>query len=620
MATYQEYHGISLAQNSWIENLFVEQLSSDPVPVGPGRVWYNTTDKKFKQSTLDATDGVIVRTFATEEDLVASVASLQSGIDKVASDLAAEVTRATDAEEGLTADLAAEVSNRTAADAALSARIDRLGNAFNYVGALSGGADAASATDLSALQTGEKDAGDYYKVTTDGYFKVGTEQAPFYANVNDGLVFNITGTVDKIDNTDSVVFGTADYIAVTGSADTGFTVDVGTAFKARVSGLESGVAAEASARAAADAVLQAAIDAEVTERQATDAALAAEVSRAKGVEGDLLNLTTDAKSNLVAAINEVQAEIITESSARIAADSAINTSIAGEASARQAADTVLQGNIDAEASARAAADAQLTSDLAAETTARVAADATLTTNLAAEVTRATAAEGVLTTNLAAEVTRATDAEAALQAAIDAETSARIAAVSAETTARSNADAGLQSAIDAEVAAREAAVTAEASTRSTADAALQASLDAETSAREAADTVITNNIGSLSGLTTTEKSTIVGAINEVKALAGDGVSSLVTKLNSYRYTYTSPAASNTHTITHGLGSTLVDVCVWIDRGDGKWRNDMAAVTIVDGTSVKVDLTAARNVRVTVERMDAIVLTQAPSGLPPINTGS
>jgi hypothetical protein len=551
MATFQEFHGISLAANSWIENLFVEQLVADPAPVGPGRVWFNTTDKVFRQSTLDATGGVIIRTFSTGEDLAAAVSSLSDEISTVAADLATETTARQAADAILTADLASEVSARIAADASMDARIDALGNAFNYIGALVGGADAAGATDLAALADGSKDAGDYYKVTTAGYFKVGTEQAAFFANIGDGLVFNTFGGVDKIDNTDSQVLGTADQIAVTGSADTGFVVAIDEVFSGRVSTLESGLTAEASARTAADAALQSALDAEVTARQATDAALATEVARATGVEGSLLSLTTTAKSNLVAAINELDADLASEASARIAADG------------------VLQAAIDAETTARIAADAAAGDALAVEVTARQAADATLAADLATEVTARTAADTLLQSNI--------DAEATARAAADtAETSARIAADALETTARQAADA-----------------------------TLAADLATEVTARTAGDAAINATIGSTSALTTTDKSTIVGAINEVVALVGDGVASLVTQLNNYRYVETTAVAATSHTISHGLGSTLVDVCVWIDRGDGVWRNDMAAVSIIDGTSVKVDLTAARNVRVTVERMEDFV---------------
>ena len=584
MATFQEFHGISLAANSWIENLFVEQLSSDPVPVGPGRVWYNTTDKVFKQSTLDATGGVIVRVFATAEDLAAEVATLAGDISGLTADLAAEVTARAAADATLTADLAAEVTARIAADAALGNRIDALGNAFNYVGALVGGADAGTATDLSALPAGEKDSGDYYKVTTAGYFKVGTAQAAFYANVGDGLVFNITGTVDKIDNTDSTVDGTTDEIVVTGSADTGFIVGIDPVFNARVTAAEGGIAAEASARVAADTALQAALDAEVTARQATDANLASEISRATAVEGALVDLTTSAKSSLVAAINEQVTNLAAEASVRAAADVA-------EASARTAADATLTANLAAEvtartaadateASARAAADAALTTAVSDEASARAAADAALTANLAAETTARAAADTVLTDNLAAEVSARTAADATLTANL-----------AAEVTARTAADATLTADLAAEVTARAAADVAEASART-------AAIAAEASARAAAD-------GDLSTLQTSDQSSLVAAINEVKVLAGDGVDAFRTQVNNARYVDQSVAAATSHTFVHNLGSFYVDVSVWIDRGDGVWRNDMAGVSILSADSIKVDLTAARNVMVTVENMSQFI---------------
>lgn len=65
--------------------------------------------------------------------------------------------------------------------------------------------------------------------------------------------------------------------------------------------------------------------------------------------GDLNDLTTTAKDNIVTAINELVSGLSTEAQAREAADNA-------EAQAREAADTALQGNINAEAQAREDAD------------------------------------------------------------------------------------------------------------------------------------------------------------------------------------------------------------------------------------------------------------------------
>lgn len=362
MADFPIFHGITLASNAFIENLVVEKLAADPTPVEAGRVWYNTTDKVFRQSTLDTNGAVIVRTFATAEDLAAEIAraeaaegvlasnlaseisrataaegvltsNLASEISRataaegvLTSNLAAEVSRATAAESAITSDLLAELSRATAAEAAIASdlssevsratsaeqalglRIDALGSAFNYVGTVSGGADAGSAYNLSSLV--EKDAGDYYKVAVAGYFKVGAGAA-FYANTNDGLVWNLANGIDKIDNTDSSVAGTAGYITVTGSTDSGFVVDADVAFKGRVSTLESGLAQEITDRAAADTAL----DGRVTTVE----------SQVNGKIGNLSTLTTTEKGTLVGAINELDADLAAEVSARTSAITSVRS-------------------------------------------------------------------------------------------------------------------------------------------------------------------------------------------------------------------------------------------------------------------------------------------------------
>lgn len=124
---------------------------------------------------------------------------------------------------------------------AVETQIAALGNAFNYVGVLTGGADEPSAFDLGTLVATEREAGDYYKVTTAGWFTYNSVAQ--YFNLGDGLVFNTSGGYDKIDNTNSEVQGTANYIAVTGSADSGFVVDVASQFKTRVSDAEAAITA-----------------------------------------------------------------------------------------------------------------------------------------------------------------------------------------------------------------------------------------------------------------------------------------------------------------------------------------------------------------------------------------
>lgn len=81
MAQFPRIHGISLANNSWIENLHVERLAADPVPAQPGRVWFNVTEKNFKFSSLDANGAVIIRSFILDSDVATALASAESYTD-----------------------------------------------------------------------------------------------------------------------------------------------------------------------------------------------------------------------------------------------------------------------------------------------------------------------------------------------------------------------------------------------------------------------------------------------------------------------------------------------------------------------------------------------------------
>ena len=109
--------------------------------------------------------------------------------------------------------------------AGIQSAVSALGNAFNYVATVAGGANAANATDLMALAN--TDAGDYYKVSSAGEFTTDGGTTTFFANQNDGLVFNTASGVDIIDNTNSIVSHAVGNVGVTvgGSTDTGWVVD-----------------------------------------------------------------------------------------------------------------------------------------------------------------------------------------------------------------------------------------------------------------------------------------------------------------------------------------------------------------------------------------------------------
>ncbi|MFW9605133.1 MAG: hypothetical protein ACMV0I_00970 [Pseudomonas sp.] len=244
---FRRVHGLSLVGNSYIENLHFEPVTQDPIPVRAGRVWFNTTEKLYKFSTLDDTGAVVVNAFASREETLASIEALNVRVTALEDSYVnknGSVAFTGDVNAGghkvvnvATPTADTDAATKAYVDSGISdvqAAVSALGNAFNYVGTVDGGT-AEAPFDLATLS--EKDTGDYYKVSVSGYFKVGSGNA-FVANANDGLAFNLAGGVDIIDNTNSAVSGTASEIAVTGSTDTGFVVAIDAAFKARVSTIE----------------------------------------------------------------------------------------------------------------------------------------------------------------------------------------------------------------------------------------------------------------------------------------------------------------------------------------------------------------------------------------------
>jgi len=262
MANFPVFHGITLAANAYVENLNLEILSSDPVPVGAGRLWFNSTDKVVRYSALDNTGAVVVRTIKDAESAAVELAAVQASI-------AAEETRAMAAEAQLTSDLAAEVTRAEAEEARLDAKIDQTK------------ADILGGIPPALLDT--------IKELADAL-----HDNPDIINVLEGMI----GTVQT--NLDAEV----------------------TRATAAEAGLASDIADEASARAQA-------ISDEAAARAAADTALDTRVTtlegQVNGKIGDLNNLNTSFKGNLVGAINEVNTNVSNEASRAAAAEASLSS-------------------------------------------------------------------------------------------------------------------------------------------------------------------------------------------------------------------------------------------------------------------------------------------------------
>jgi len=238
--------------------------------------------------------------------------------------------------------------------------------------------------------------------------------------------------------------------------------------------ISSAVAAEATARANADAALQNQIDfiTSNVDAEALDS-LTEIVAAFQTADG---NLVTTVTSNTTAINNEVTAR----TNADAALQTELNTTQTGAGLGASGAYTAIGaynsetnatgGHYIGGATSLANADKLLDSALKAEATARSGADTTLQANidnLSDQITLIDTNLTTATSDIADETTARENSDNTLQANIDA-----------EATARENSDNTLQANIDAEANARIAADSTEATTRENADAALADDLTAK----------------------------------------------------------------------------------------------------------------------------------------------
>ena len=287
-----------------------------------------------------------------------------------------------------------------------------------------------------------------------------------------------------------------------------------------------------------------------------------------GMIGDLTTLTTDNKSTIVAAINEVDVHV----------DNAQAELDATQVGAGLATDGsyVAKGDANYISAAVSLKDADNKLDGQLKTT-----NDNLTTEINDRTTK--------TDSLQSELD-ATQAGAGLDADGNYVVKANANYINAATTLK-DADEKL-------------------------DAALKAHVDAQSATGTVAGTDGAGTVGYFGANGTNSKfnvaqGTVASALNAlVEGVDNnvDLVDRLIAALNGKTYSATS-AANTVHTITHNLGTEFIDVSYWVGEtvnGTTTWANAIVSVTIVDTNTIVIELTEAKELRVMVEAVTTVAI--------------
>jgi hypothetical protein len=79
---FPKFHGIQLAEGSWIENLHINEVTSDPLIETTGKVWINSTQKTLKFST-EVNGEVVVGETVDRAVLQESIGQIQDQISTI---------------------------------------------------------------------------------------------------------------------------------------------------------------------------------------------------------------------------------------------------------------------------------------------------------------------------------------------------------------------------------------------------------------------------------------------------------------------------------------------------------------------------------------------------------
>jgi hypothetical protein len=603
MSNFPIHHGITLAPNAFIENLQLEILTSDPIPASAGRIWFNSTEKSVKYSTLSSTGEVITVSNIVSSDVATA---LQSAKDYTDTSISALVDSAPEILNTLK-----ELSDAIAGDDNFSATV--LTNIANAKAEILGEVGAAFDT-LGEIETKltQLDAADTVPGSVD--FKVKAEQ-----DRAEAAELGLSGRLSVFEGTGagSVTALLADEVAARELAAS----EEQAARVAAELDLSNQIAANELARTDAAAAVEVARVAEAAAIEAARVLEAAAIESARVAEAAAVESARVAEAAAIEAARVGFADAV--EAARVAEAAAVESTRAGLAAAVEAARVAeaafreqvlgselneLWDSVDSNLSAteaaaatehaeRVAAELGLTnaiatneatrlSDAATEQAARVAAEQGLDT-------RVTTVEGQVNGKIGTLSGLTTDDKSTIVAAINEvdtqrnQTASNL--VTEAATARAN-ESTLQGNIDAEASTRASQDAAETLARTTA-------AGIEHAERVAAELGLSNRIN-------TEVSDRQAAITDEALARTNADTAIRAAINASKYFHQTATTAVEHTIVHNLGSLQTSFVVLVERADGKYRNDIVSVEEVDSNTLKVYLSEARKIKISVNRYEAV----------------
>lgn len=652
---FTEIHGFKLAQNSYAENFIVEILSSDPTPSVAGRIWYNSTSKQYKASTLDAGGAVIIQVLGNKEEFDAFVADLASQTRGSGS---AKVGYAGKTGTNSKFSLAAGT-----AEASFDGLVDGIDANKQALADLGTGTLTDIQNEVDTIETGA------------GLNSDGTYTAPSSANY-----VNTAASLSDADvKLDTQAKANADAIlseAATRASDDNLRVlKSGDVMTGDLSMSGKSIINVATPTNATDAANKGYVDTAVQGMDWKDSVRAASTANIDISTGGLLTvdgvvLVAGDRVLLMGQTDATQNGIYVASSSAWTRSTDADGNPSSEVSNGMAT-FVEEGTKDGSNGYVLTTPNPITLGTTDLTFAQfsgagqiiagagISKDGNkLYLNFGAGIAQLPTDEigvevlntGSLFTTLDGS-TASTDGAATLAVKLDGTTLTSTAAglkiSTAYTNALNNVDtlqqneidkietgAGLETdgsyaadtstnyigsasslknadkLLDAQIKTNADTIASNASSASSSTAAVQSELDnVEAGAGLGTDGSYTANSGanyinSATSLKNADtlldaqiKTNADGLASEISARTAD-TTALRTAINANSYTYQSSTAATSFNIKHNLGSAFVTVALWIEQTDGTFSNDIGQINLADNNNLTVNLTAARNIRIVV----------------------